>query len=195
MTPDQMENLARTLTAHHRWKWTPGMLAVVPPAHDGSTGYMLRISSTMDQPPARAYPDLTDSATVGCLLALTRKVRRDPSWRPTPIEHDPGTIEWVVERPSPQRQTLHPSEVSAIASAFCAKSNRRKEDPVTERKANLESMAVTVTLVFSDEAHREAWLTREGLFDGPDGKFRRLDYESRKGNTNLTFIVGVEGPK
>lgn len=78
MTPDQMETLARTLTAHHRWKWTPGMLAVVPPAHDGSTGYMLRISSVMDQPPARAYPDLTDSATLGCLLALVREAWGDP---------------------------------------------------------------------------------------------------------------------
>ena len=55
--------------------------------------------------------------------------------------------------------------------------------------ANVSGMAVTVTLVFSDESHREAWLRRTGVLEK---ETRNLDYERRKGNTNLIYTVGVE---
>lgn len=168
------------------------MLAIVPPAHDGATGYLIRVI-TAEVPPARAYPDLTDDATVGCLVGMARKVRRDPSWRPTPVGHDPGTVEWVVDPPSARRQTLHPSEISAIVAVLCSRPPREGR-PDVEPKHNLDGMAVTVTLVFSDEAHREAWLRREGLFDGPRGGAQRQDYEHRRSNTNLTYLIAPEGP-
>jgi len=65
-------------------------------------------------------------------------------------------------------------------------------------------MAVTVTLVFSDEAHREAWLEEQGTIptlhaldivdaktrDGQRTIARRGDYEQRKGGPDLIYIVG-----
>jgi hypothetical protein len=65
-------------------------------------------------------------------------------------------------------------------------------------------MAVTVTLVFSDESHREAWLEEQGIvpglsaLDAVDAKSRegqrfiarRADYEQRKGGPDLLYIVG-----
>lgn len=78
----------------------------------------------------------------------------------------------------------------------------------------ISGMAVTVTLVFSDESHREAWLTLQGVIDdGPlpqkneAGEYlvdeaapgrgpkrtailRRLDYERRRANTDLQYTVG-----
>lgn len=74
-------------------------------------------------------------------------------------------------------------------------------------------MAVTVTLVFSDERHREAWLIAQKVISeripskdaagdyaidqvaperGPRraSAIRRIDYEQRKGNTDLQYTVG-----
>jgi hypothetical protein len=65
-------------------------------------------------------------------------------------------------------------------------------------------MAVTVTLVFSDEAHREAWLEEQGAIptlralDVVDANTRdgqrmiaiRGDYERRKGGPDLIYTVG-----
>lgn len=58
--------------------------------------------------------------------------------------------------------------------------------------ANIDGMAVCVPLVFACEAHREAWLTRNGVFDGPHGDARHADYVQRKNNTLLIFTVGAE---
>ncbi len=67
------------------------------------------------------------------------------------------------------------------------------------------SMGVSVTLVFADEAHREAWLVREGFVPPPcfqsdkqpDGTWvtvtpqgRRADYDRRKHNQTLIYVVG-----
>ena len=60
-----------------------------------------------------------------------------------------------------------------------------------ENSANVRSMAVTLTLVFSDESHREAWMRRMGILDIPG---RRSDYEARRSNTDLTYLVGAEQP-
>jgi hypothetical protein len=50
------------------------MLAIVPPANDGATGYTVRIiegSGPVNS--ARAFPDLADAATLGALLGLVRE--------------------------------------------------------------------------------------------------------------------------
>jgi hypothetical protein len=49
-----------------------GMKVAVPAGHEGDTGYY-RILLSSDEPEAGAYPDLTDPATLGCLLALVRE--------------------------------------------------------------------------------------------------------------------------
>lgn len=72
----------------------------------------------------------------------------------------------------------------------------------------ISSMAVTVTLVFSDELHREAWLVQQGIIapesplkvaddyelpsDRQEQKLcaRRIDYDRRRKNTDLQYTVG-----
>jgi hypothetical protein len=50
------------------------MLAIVPPANDGATGYTVRIiEGTGPVNSARAFPDLADPATLGALLGLVRE--------------------------------------------------------------------------------------------------------------------------
>lgn len=65
-------------------------------------------------------------------------------------------------------------------------------------KAADVNMAVMVTLVFSDEAHREAWLIGSGFIKSPLGKYsyssldtRRVDYDRRKNSQNLIYVVGA----
>lgn len=55
--------------------------------------------------------------------------------------------------------------------------------------ANVTGMAVTVTLVFACESHREAWLRRTGILKSVP---RERDYEHRCMNNNLTYSVGPE---
>jgi hypothetical protein len=64
--------------------------------------------------------------------------------------------------------------------------------PQAKNKANISGMAVTVTLVFSDEAHRESWLGRMGVIP-EEGSFLD-DYEHRKRAQNLLYIVAPIGP-
>jgi hypothetical protein len=67
-------DLARRAVACKAWRWMPGMRWWSDDDHgrldDFQPEYMGR--------PADALPDLTDPATVGCLLALVRKAWGDP---------------------------------------------------------------------------------------------------------------------
>ena len=70
--------------------------------------------------------------------------------------------------------------------------HRQREDERRKKMtANSSGMAVAVTLVFSDESHREAWLKRVGVLSTDE---RRDDYERRAGNANLYFTVASEPP-
>ena len=68
--------------------------------------------------PSVDRPDIREPATQGIVMALIREARGEPSWQPTPLEHDPGIIEWVVEPPSRVRQTLYPCEEDAMVVAL-----------------------------------------------------------------------------
>jgi len=63
--------------------------------------------------------------------------------------------------------------------------------PPEECSAHIEGMAVTVTLVFACESHREMWLRTVGYLGKDDAKDR--DYDRRRSNTNLAYTVGVLG--
>lgn len=63
-------------------------------------------------------PVETDGATLGALRQVLRELRGDPSWSPTPLEHDLGVVEWVIDPPSRERQTLYPSEFAAMMAAY-----------------------------------------------------------------------------
>lgn len=70
---DNLEELGRRAVACNGWRWREGMRVVHTPKHDGQTGYYLRLSQDGYVPTAHEYPDLSDPATVGCLLALVRE--------------------------------------------------------------------------------------------------------------------------
>jgi hypothetical protein len=72
MTPDMLD-LARRVVACKGWRWMEGMRFVVPPSHNGATGYMVRVKGH-ERGGVAGYPDLSDPATLGCLLALVREV-------------------------------------------------------------------------------------------------------------------------
>lgn len=80
MTPE-LEALARRAVACRGWRWMPGMRWVdnrPPPLEP----IALRVADTRPRDgsdvPRHVLPDLTDPATLGCLLALVRKAWGDP---------------------------------------------------------------------------------------------------------------------
>jgi hypothetical protein len=82
--------------------------------------------------------------------------------------------------------------------------------PQVDPKTAVVGMAVTVTLVFADESHREAWLLEQGIvpacslppkngqneyvmpadYEERRDIARRIDYERRRENTDLSYVVG-----
>jgi hypothetical protein len=63
MSQEQMIELARRAVTCRGWRWMPGMADCY--------GRRLREGDWLD--PAAEFPDLTDPATLGCLLALVRE--------------------------------------------------------------------------------------------------------------------------
>jgi hypothetical protein len=80
---EQIEELARRAVACNRWRWMPGMLSdkglrVTRCDDDGYVvGYYENLSYIAECV-SGSTPDLSDPATLGCLLALVRE-----SWGPT----------------------------------------------------------------------------------------------------------------
>lgn len=92
---DALTDLGRRAVACPRFRWSPGMLAIVPPANNGATGYTIRITEgTGPVNSARAFPDLADAATIGALLGLVRE-----AW-PGCYAEPNGAPEWdgIIER-------------------------------------------------------------------------------------------------
>lgn len=93
----QFEVLGRRAVAARRWRWLPGTLAVVPPARDGSTGYLNRITEgTGPVNSSKAYPDLSDPATLGCLVYLVREAWNNPTVTTARSHPFSGGPPWVV---------------------------------------------------------------------------------------------------
>jgi hypothetical protein len=90
------------------WKWMSGMNAVIPP-HDDVCGYSYRLTETSRVNFGKAYPDLEDPATLGCLLSLVRK-----AWGPVVfVFPDTG---WYVQR------AKLPNGGGGISLGICANS-------------------------------------------------------------------------
>lgn len=74
------EELGRRAVACQHWRWMPGMQ---PLTLDEEGDWMpcervWRTQGGKPSPPQGAIPDLTDAATLGCLLALVRAAWKDP---------------------------------------------------------------------------------------------------------------------
>lgn len=77
-------NLARRAVACPRWRWMPGMLLDaherlvgidpegIPYGHSHTAGHRVWLDE-------RSLPNLTDPATLGCLLALVREAHDAPA--------------------------------------------------------------------------------------------------------------------
>jgi hypothetical protein len=83
MTPKEAAALARRAVACPRWRWMPGMVTtygqrIARVDDDGYTVAYTRGGHLQTVEPD-ALPDLTDPATLGCLLALVREAWREPT--------------------------------------------------------------------------------------------------------------------
>ena len=99
---DHYEILGNRAVAAKHWRWMSGMKVAVPAGHEGDTGYY-RILLSSDEPEAGAYPDLTDPATMGCLLELVRKAWNQASISTRYSEYQDRT-EWDVPTPVEQER-------------------------------------------------------------------------------------------
>ena len=90
MTPE-LEALARRAVASKRWRWMPGMVDTLGNRanEDGWPSYstidygatdIVEVVTWKVRPPRSALPNLTDPATLGCLLALVREAWGDPGF-------------------------------------------------------------------------------------------------------------------
>jgi hypothetical protein len=102
--------LSRRAVACKGWRWKPGMLAYF---HDGR---YTRVSMPDAWASTTALPDLTDPATLGCLLALVRE-----AWEPhgtfvSTHRYDGG--EWSIRTlPLPVFATEAEALVAALEAA------------------------------------------------------------------------------
>lgn len=112
MTDLTLALASRQAVGLRRWRWTPGMLTregqrLLRPRKDGlwvgidqDVWAMQRVLGLRD-----ALPDLSDPATLGCLLALVREAWEHTDERPVMVGRQ-GQL-WVVTRaPDPNEEGL-----------------------------------------------------------------------------------------
>lgn len=115
MTEEQIA-LAKRAVACKGWRWMPGMLVVGSQRHGEWPFRVCHLSSLTLRDDPGALPDLTDAATLGCLLALVREARGEPTYLPTCLDvHDEA---WVVNPPIPWRKTRYESYASVLVAAL-----------------------------------------------------------------------------
>ena len=125
MTPEQIE-LGKRAVACPKWRWMPGMRTVdaMRVIHDPDRWpdrpCAIREGGWIDTAPPRPLgddlPDLSDPATLGCLLALVRTAWGDPTYLPTCL--DPVDEAWVIEPPSREPQTRYGSYARVLVAAL-----------------------------------------------------------------------------
>ena len=113
-----LNDLARRAVACKGFRWMPGMRWRTEDDRGRLDDFQ---PEYMGRPPG-ALPDLDDPATLGCLLALVREARGEPTYLPTCLDvHDEA---WVINPPCPWRQTRYESYASVLLAALEAACNR-----------------------------------------------------------------------
>jgi hypothetical protein len=69
---EEFVTLGKRAIASRNWRWMPGMLAI---PSDGMVSVLMRLTDKREWPHdiGLRVPDLTDPATLGCLIALVRE--------------------------------------------------------------------------------------------------------------------------
>lgn len=76
----ERKKLAKRFVKCERWRWMPGMMALYTgdQCHRVTMADAYGVPAIIRPPHARwAWPDLTDPATLGCILALVREATDD----------------------------------------------------------------------------------------------------------------------
>ena len=110
---EQIEQLARRAVACKRWRWMDGMLY----KQDGVGVRPVIATAPIIQ--GGGLPDLTDPATLGCLLALVREAHRDQQAHIVKLIHDlTGWQAWGSETYiAPKGSTEAEALVAALEAA------------------------------------------------------------------------------
>lgn len=95
MTPEQTD-LARRAVACAAWRWEDGMLDTWGQRGQGARGVWEGLPDVPLAARPECLPDITDPATLGCLLGMVREAYKDPWWVPYNV-YDPnsGRLLWA----------------------------------------------------------------------------------------------------
>ena len=115
----EMTELARRAVACKGWRWMPGMLVVGSVRYGEWPWRVCDLSSVSLMDDLGALPDLSDPATVGCLVALVREVRNEPTGFASVVTPEPSLRwAWVNGRNVAQQFFVAPDELEAIILAL-----------------------------------------------------------------------------
>lgn len=118
-TTTDVKDLARRAVACKAWRWMPGMWSTESTlwcGHSWSDGLRSWEGDIED-----ALPDLTDPATVGCLLHLVREHWGDHGTHTKRVYRSGGYVEWICYAPSiryPLIMSHGDSEAEALVKAL-----------------------------------------------------------------------------